>query len=115
MRQFRVAGTPVPKQSFRVNGHGGYRDPRVTAWQELVAWQGRIAMGPDPPLGGALRVRLEFVLPTKRRVDCDNLAKGVEDALNGIVWLDDHQIVSLTITKCVGASPGVTITIEEIP
>lgn len=31
--------------------------------------------------------------------DLDNLAKGVMDALNGIAWHDDSQIVKLELTK----------------
>ena len=31
--------------------------------------------------------------------DCDNIAKNINDALNGIVYLDDKQIVSLVVNK----------------
>lgn len=31
--------------------------------------------------------------------DCDNIAKNINDALNGIAYPDDKQIVSLTINK----------------
>ena len=31
--------------------------------------------------------------------DCDNIAKNINDALNGIAYSDDKQIVSLTINK----------------
>ncbi len=31
--------------------------------------------------------------------DCDNIAKNINDSLNGIVYPDDKQIVSLTVNK----------------
>ena len=31
--------------------------------------------------------------------DCDNIAKNINDALNGIAYPDDKQIVSLTVNK----------------
>ncbi len=34
-----------------------------------------------------------FVRKSKRRADCDNFQKLVQDALNGIVWEDDSQII----------------------
>ena len=38
------------------------------------------------------------VLPAPR-IDVDNLAKGVMDALNGCAWRDDRQVVELTVRK----------------
>lgn len=41
--------------------------------------------------------------------DADNIAKSVLDALNGVLWVDDAQVVALTITKTyevVGMMPG---------
>lgn len=36
----------------------------------------------------------------QRKVDIDNLAKFVLDSLNGVLYADDHQVVSLICTKC---------------
>lgn len=45
--------------------------------------------------------------------DCDNIAKNINDALNGIVYPDDKQIVSLTVNKFYGNSEQVRIKIES--
>lgn len=57
-------------------------------------------------LDGAIR-------PT-RKPDCDNIAKIICDALNGVAYRDDAQIVSITVEKRYAAIPGVEIRIEEV-
>ena len=59
------------------------------------------------PLKKELSVKLNFYKPinptAKRYGDIDNLAKAVMDALNGILWADDSQIVELHGYKHKGA------------
>ncbi len=45
------------------------------------------------------------------RGDVDNIAKGILDAGNGILWVDDSQIMALSITK--SSSPGITLLIMK--
>ena len=37
--------------------------------------------------------------PDTHKPDADNVAKVVLDALNGVAWLDDAQVTSLTVVK----------------
>ena len=37
--------------------------------------------------------------PDTHKPDVDNIAKVVLDALNGVAWLDDAQVTSLTVVK----------------
>lgn len=37
--------------------------------------------------------------PDTHKPDADNVAKIVLDALNGVAWLDDAQVTSLTVVK----------------
>lgn len=46
--------------------------------------------------------------------DCDNIAKNINDALNGIVYPDDKQIVSLTVNKIYSDNEFVKVIIEEV-
>lgn len=51
------------------------------------------------------------------RPDNDNYVKGLFDALNGIIWKDDSQVVDLHSRKLYAASneePGVDIMIQEL-
>jgi Holliday junction resolvase RusA-like endonuclease len=50
-----------------------------------------------------------------KKPDCDNLAKGVLDSLNGLAFHDDGQVVSLLVEKyhaADGETPGVTVTLK---
>lgn len=71
----------------------------------------------EPPLDGPLMLEIEVVLPRPKsmmrkkdapyasvlhdrcRPDCDNLAKGVMDAMQGIFWHDDGQVAKLYVSK----------------
>ena len=54
-----------------------------------------------------------FLLPTKPP-DTDNLAKIVLDALNGLAYHDDAQIVRLTVQKSYSREPRVLVEISEV-
>jgi Holliday junction resolvase RusA-like endonuclease len=45
-----------------------------------------------------------FEMPTKVP-DWDNVAKAVCDALNGVVWIDDKQVVDAVVRKRYGDEP----------
>lgn len=55
----------------------------------------------------ARQMRGQIIMPTKRP-DVDNLAK-MADALNGIAWRDDAQIVDLHVLKIYGTRPSLEI------
>lgn len=44
--------------------------------------------------------------------DADNVEKAVKDALNGVVWHDDCQVVSCSKEKLYGPVPGVRILVS---
>jgi len=48
----------------------------------------------------------------KKKPDCDNIAKIICDALNGIVYHDDSQVVDLEIRKYYSDEPKVKIRME---
>ena len=51
--------------------------------------------------------------PTKRP-DNDNIYKGIADALNGVAYYDDSQIVITEINKFWSTEPRVEVTIREV-
>ena len=52
------------------------------------------------------------IFPT-RKPDCDNIIKIVCDALNGVAWRDDSQVVALTCQKKYGVEPAVHVVITD--
>lgn len=106
---FIIPGTPRPKQSFRYSSRGHHQPQHVTDWQNTVAWHARLAMQGRDPMTGPVSMRCVFVLPTNRRCDLDNLNKAVSDAMQGIVFKDDTQVVNLHLVKRVCANPGVYV------
>ena len=48
-----------------------------------------------------------------KKPDLDNMAKTVLDALNGLAYIDDSQIYSLTLFKTYSEQPGTHLIIEE--
>jgi Holliday junction resolvase RusA-like endonuclease len=99
---FRVEGTPRSKQSFKYRDGGGYTPPLTRAWQDMVTTRAKEAMATHGwnKIDGPVRVQMTFLLPSKKRVDCDNLAKAVVDGLRHVCFTDDKQITALEIYKC---------------
>lgn len=51
--------------------------------------------------------------PASRSVgDCDNLAKGIMDGMNGIVFTDDARVVSLFVAKHYAEEPRAEVYVE---
>ncbi|HJS17309.1 MAG TPA: RusA family crossover junction endodeoxyribonuclease [Anaerolineales bacterium] len=116
---FFVEGEPVAKQSFRYSRRGSFTPARVKAWQGDVSLCAQLAMrqeGELEPMEGNLSVDLTFFLGNARRTDLDNLSKAILDAMNGVAWLDDKQVIRLTIHKFVCRErQGVVVHVEPNP
>ena len=111
---FFVPGDPVPKQSFRYTKNGGgFTDPRMKAWQDTVTILAKSYF--HEPLKGNIRLMLVFNLRNRRKVDCDNLSKGVMDGLKNIAFGDDSKVTQLFILKYYNkALPGVRVWIKNL-
>lgn len=106
---FTVIGTPKSTQTGRVVKIGKFLRPlrRGGAWSTLIA---KVAQDKAPAylVNGPISIAWIFYLqaPKKRkypvpvtRPDTGNLTKGNSDALNGVIWFDDSQIVDEYIFK----------------
>lgn len=68
---------------------------------------------------GELKVELHIFRNFSRKShawfgDIDNLVKSIFDALKGVLWIDDRQVVDLHVTKNLSTTPRVELTIEEV-
>ncbi|MBU0906726.1 MAG: RusA family crossover junction endodeoxyribonuclease [Nanoarchaeota archaeon] len=136
MINFTVYGNPVaqgrPRFFVRKTKSGksftGAYDPENSkSWKETVKWQAIEYMkkGNISLLEGPLNMTLFFylsrpkTLPKKvlhhiKRPDIDNLGKAIKDALRGITYRDDSQIVRLVMTKVYNEQPMVMISIGKV-
>ena len=127
---------PGPIQAWQRAGrskNGGHFTQAATrAAERSIGWHAVQQVG-QHCLQGALAVRLEVAVavpascPPKRRAealagvvrpavkpDCDNLSKTVLDALTGVLWRDDAQVVDLHVTKHYAAEAGAVITVRQL-
>lgn len=106
----QVKGKPRPRFTVR-NGHPvPYADSKQKAYESIIANAyreagGRLLTGPVSVAIGitrALPQRTPKGIESEQdthKPDVDNVAKSVLDALNGVAYKDDSQVVGLTVTK----------------
>lgn len=133
--RFVVPGKPVGKGRPRAAKRGAHitlYTPKTTAtYESTVALAASHAMAGRPPITGPAEVLMTLVLPVPKswskrkqadalagqlmpttKPDMDNVVKAVFDAVNGIVWTDDVQVVGLRVRKTYGATPCVQVTVS---
>ena len=117
MIRFTIPGPAVPKGRPRVTRTGhAYTPQRTKAYAEKVQWIAK-AFAPKTPLSGPVSVRIvEYRKGTPdARPDIDNALKNLLDAMNGLIWQDDSQVVRLFAEKRYDPkSPRVEVEVEEV-
>jgi Holliday junction resolvase RusA-like endonuclease len=136
VRNFFVPGQPQGKGRAKVSTRGGfaraYTPEKTVAYESLIKAQYASAYPDAEPLQGEIsmdvmawfdipksaskaqheRMRCRNINPTKKP-DADNIAKVICDALNGIAYRDDTQIINLHISKRYSLKPGVDVWITD--
>lgn len=122
---FFVPCEPRGKQRHRTGRGRMYTPQKTVDAERAIAWEAKKAFGSRKPLEGAasLIVGALFAYPKswslKQRVkaktskpDIDNVVKLVKDALKGVAWKDDAQVVYLQAGKFYTTqTPGLSIVI----
>lgn len=97
--QFDISGEPVPKGRPRmmVTASGKahtYTPGRTKAYEDVIGWRWR-ERG-ESPFEGAVQVSIHVFEGAKQHAgDLDNYVKVVLDALNGLAFADDKQVVTI--------------------
>ena len=133
---FTVEGTPVPKGRPRFARRGKFvstYSPKTTVdYESKVSEAAKQAMGSSEPLETPLAAYIYITLPIPasyskkrtaaclageerptKRSDIDNYCKAIFDGMNGIVYVDDSQVVSLHSTKRYGTEGMVEVLVKE--
>lgn len=142
MLSFTVHGNARPAGSKRIGTAGGKKGGRPiifdsakggAAWRADVrsaaalAAERHLGIGerdwPIHDAGTALAVSMWFYVPRPRTVrrefptvkpDVLKLARAIEDALTGLAWQDDAQIVAELVCKAYGGPERVEVSITEV-
>lgn len=89
---------PSTNNLYVNNPHGGRRlSPRAREAKDAIAWEARSQFR-GKPLQGPVAMELTLYWPDRRKHDIDNI-KALLDALTGIIYEDDGQIVDLHTMK----------------
>ena len=123
--------TPVPQGRPRFVKRGAFvqtYDPKTS--KEFKQTLKKLAVQQSPTLSeSALEVSIVFYMsipkskPKKWREhppahtvkgDIDNLVKGTLDALTGVLWKDDSQIVTLKLYKVYSDDPRIELEVTEV-
>lgn len=97
-----------------VHGHVYYTRESVD-WRALIQWQARVQYRGEP-LKGALKAWIKIYrackVTSRNYGDADNHAKAILDALNGLLYEDDAQIVELHVSKQFSDKPRAVIKLK---
>lgn len=98
--KFTIKGKPVTWKRVKRGRYGQAYDPNVKR-KLLIAQLAMVAKAEtrSDRVKGDLMACMTFYLSDKRRCDLDNLIKIVMDALNGVVYDDDSQIIRIMADK----------------
>lgn len=122
---FSVSGLPVPQGSMKVlNGNIIHtKDKELRTWRVHVGNTAKNCGVETAQKEKGVLIDLMFCMPkppsVKRSVpntrpDLDKLVRAVLDALTGIAYIDDGQVIGITASKIYSNNVGVKIGIEHV-
>ena len=141
--EFTVPGVPAPGGSKRAIRHAVTGKTVVLdacknnpAWRERVAVFAAQAWGDQKPLDGPVQLWVVFRMPRPkghyragkwagelrkgaplyhtRKPDATKLLRALEDALKGILWHDDNQVVFQQVKKLYCDTPGAKVLVKQV-
>ena len=135
MVKFIVPGKPVGKQRPRFSrtytGVRTYTPQKTQEYENLVRISYRAVSKEklkgaisatiygyfEPPKSKSKKQREQMLkgdISYIKKIDSDNLAKSILDALNGVAYDDDSQVCLLVVQKLYGEKARVEVVLEEI-
>lgn len=135
---FIVNAAPVGKARARTVYHKAlgrsisYTPEKTSDFESLVRWAYKEAGGEYMEKGEfSVSISAYYPVPSswsnkkremacrgefrpKTTPDCDNIAKAVLDALNGVAFYDDSYVVQLVVKKWYATTPYVLVKVEKL-
>lgn len=136
-REFKIPGKVQAKQRPRMNLYNGrvYTPQTTINYENYVKWcySDYANQNGWKPFENAVRAEIKVFIPIPKsdskkvrslkssgqirptqKPDADNIAKSVLDALNGLAYADDKQIVTLVVDKHYGEEPCVHVKLIDL-
>lgn len=131
--EFTVLGVPIPKGSTKAFMRPGMRFPVVTndnaktkPWATTVTTMAQQHAPPGGPWHGPVALMVWFTLPRPKSLpkktvhhvkkpDLDKLVRNIKDALKGVIYRDDAQVVHVEARKSYEnpmVPPGVRVRLQ---
>jgi Holliday junction resolvase RusA-like endonuclease len=136
MITFTVYGEPVAQgrpKFTTISGHAKAYDPEKSANYKSIVRYAASKVRPEKPLEGPLQLTviayksipksfsnkkrnlaIDGEIKPITKPDIDNVIKGIKDALKGVIWNDDSQVVELLGVKRYSDVPRVEINIKAV-
>jgi len=127
----QVSGKGRPRFARQGTFVKTYTDAKTLTYEKSIQTYAKQAMGSTSPLIGAVAAYFHIGIPIPpsysktrqkacieglerptKKPDIDNIVKAVLDGMNGIVYLDDKQVVDLHLTKVYSETEGIDILIK---
>ncbi|KVU22297.1 endodeoxyribonuclease RusA [Burkholderia ubonensis] len=135
--EFTVPGKPVAKGRPRFSRRGAHvhvHTPEKTeSYEGLVKFIAHTVMRGGAPYVGPVRLVVHIGVPipaswsqkrqraaaageigATKKPDADNVVKALKDGMNGVVYVDDGQVVDLWVSKRYASTPGVRVEAIEL-
>lgn len=135
--RFRVYGLPQTKGSakgFVIPGKFGKKaraiitndNTKNKGWAQTVSGEAQRHRLATCPWSGPIALMLVFFMPIPKSLpkrapqfmvkkpDLDKMVRSVKDALKGVMYEDDRQVVDMDTHKVYAESPGVWIQVSEL-
>ena len=132
---FKLPVEPVaqmrPRFTRRPYVHA-YDPVKVKRYKEALAWHAQDQWMASPATG-PIKLQLRFFRPVQKSLskteharrlsgahrptlkpDVDNYIKSTLDGLNGVIWTDDNEIVSIRADKFYSEDPRVEVYVEKL-
>lgn len=129
----QVSGKGRPRFARQGTFVKTYTDAKTLTYEKSIQTYAKKAMGSTSPLIGPVAAYLHIGIPIPpsysktrqkacieglerptKKPDIDNIVKAILDGMNGIVYLDDKQVVDLHLTKVYSSKEGIDIMVKEI-
>lgn len=136
--KLEILGKPMGKQRPRLSKFGTYTPQKTVNYETLIKYLFTQKYSNFKPYEGELRAKITAIFEVPKsyskkkresllaipgiensgagyahKPDCDNIAKIVLDALNGLAYKDDSQITALLVFKEYGEQAKVIVEVEE--